>query len=47
MTDEDKDRVLVDLQEKVTSLERRLGGNLSEDEHLQELMKEVKNKLLA
>lgn len=41
MTDEDKERVLLDLQEKISSLERRLHGNLSEDELLQELLKEV------
>ncbi|KAK6306562.1 hypothetical protein J4Q44_G00234870 [Coregonus suidteri] len=40
VTDEDKERVLLDLQEKVSSLERRLQGNLSEDELLQELLKE-------
>ncbi|XP_014015942.1 golgin subfamily A member 1 isoform X1 [Salmo salar] len=40
VTGEDKDRVLLDLQEKVSSLERRLQGNLSEDELLQELLKE-------
>ncbi|XP_014015943.1 golgin subfamily A member 1 isoform X2 [Salmo salar] len=41
VTGEDKDRVLLDLQEKVSSLERRLQGNLSEDELLQELLKEM------
>lgn len=41
---EDKERLLVELQKKVTSLERRLQGNLSQDEHLQELLQEVKNK---
>ncbi|XP_029915645.1 golgin subfamily A member 1 isoform X2 [Myripristis murdjan] len=40
VTEEDKERLLVDLQKKVTSLERRLEGNLSQDEHLQELLKE-------
>ncbi|XP_022602233.1 golgin subfamily A member 1 isoform X3 [Seriola dumerili] len=40
VTDEDKERLLVDLQKKVTSLERRLQGNLSQDEHLQELLQE-------
>uniref|UniRef100_A0A8C7TYL4 Golgin subfamily A member 1 n=1 Tax=Oncorhynchus mykiss TaxID=8022 RepID=A0A8C7TYL4_ONCMY len=40
VTDEDRERVLLDLQEKVSSLERRLQGNLSEDELLQELLKE-------
>lgn len=43
MTEEEKERSLVELQTKVTSLERRLQGNLSQDEHLQELLKEVKN----
>uniref|UniRef100_A0A8C8CKY5 GRIP domain-containing protein n=1 Tax=Oncorhynchus tshawytscha TaxID=74940 RepID=A0A8C8CKY5_ONCTS len=36
-----RERVLLDLQEKISSLERRLHGNLSEDELLQELLKEV------
>uniref|UniRef100_A0AAY5KLV3 Golgin subfamily A member 1 n=1 Tax=Esox lucius TaxID=8010 RepID=A0AAY5KLV3_ESOLU len=40
VTDEDKERVLLDLQEKVSSLERRLRGNLSEDELLRELLNE-------
>ncbi|CAK6959657.1 golgin subfamily A member 1 [Scomber scombrus] len=40
VTEEDKERVLMDLQKKVTSLERRLQGNLSQDEHLQELLQE-------
>ncbi|XP_078106132.1 golgin subfamily A member 1 isoform X3 [Sander vitreus] len=40
VTEEDKERLLVDLQKKVTSLERRLHGNLSQDEHLQELLQE-------
>ncbi|XP_044054006.1 golgin subfamily A member 1 isoform X2 [Siniperca chuatsi] len=40
VTEEDKDRLLVDLQKKVTSLDRRLQGNLSQDEHLQELLQE-------
>uniref|UniRef100_A0A3B5B3G3 Golgin subfamily A member 1 n=1 Tax=Stegastes partitus TaxID=144197 RepID=A0A3B5B3G3_9TELE len=38
--EEDKERLLVDLQKKVTSLERRLQGNLSQDEHLQEFLQE-------
>uniref|UniRef100_A0A673BP99 GRIP domain-containing protein n=1 Tax=Sphaeramia orbicularis TaxID=375764 RepID=A0A673BP99_9TELE len=38
--EEEKERTLVDLQKKVTSLERRLQGNLSQDEHLQELLQE-------
>uniref|UniRef100_A0A8D3CQQ1 Golgin subfamily A member 1 n=1 Tax=Scophthalmus maximus TaxID=52904 RepID=A0A8D3CQQ1_SCOMX len=37
---EDKERLLADLQKKVTSLDRRLQGNLSQDEHLQELLQE-------
>uniref|UniRef100_A0A669FA59 Golgin subfamily A member 1 n=1 Tax=Oreochromis niloticus TaxID=8128 RepID=A0A669FA59_ORENI len=41
VTVEDKERLLVDLQKKVTSLERRLRGNLSQDEHLQELLQEI------
>ncbi|XP_029367324.1 golgin subfamily A member 1 isoform X2 [Echeneis naucrates] len=40
VTEEDKDRLLVDLQKKVTTLERQLQGNLSQDEHLQELLQE-------
>uniref|UniRef100_A0A3P8VKQ3 Golgin subfamily A member 1 n=1 Tax=Cynoglossus semilaevis TaxID=244447 RepID=A0A3P8VKQ3_CYNSE len=40
VTEEEKERSLVELQTKVTSLERRLQGNLSQDEHLQELLKE-------
>uniref|UniRef100_A0A8D3BTY0 Golgin subfamily A member 1 n=1 Tax=Scophthalmus maximus TaxID=52904 RepID=A0A8D3BTY0_SCOMX len=43
VTEEDKERLLADLQKKVTSLDRRLQGNLSQDEHLQELLQEVKN----
>lgn len=43
VTEEDKERLLTDLQKKVTSLERRLQGNLSQDDHLQELLQEVKN----
>lgn len=38
---EDKVRLLTELQKKVVSLERRLQGNLSQDEHLQELLQEV------
>lgn len=41
MTEEDKERLLVELQKKISSLERRLQGNLSQDEHLQELLQEV------
>ncbi|XP_054466585.1 golgin subfamily A member 1 isoform X2 [Anoplopoma fimbria] len=40
VTEVDKERLLADLQKKVTSLERRLQGNLSQDEHLQELLQE-------
>nr|XP_046241980.1 golgin subfamily A member 1 isoform X3 [Scatophagus argus] len=40
VTEEDKVRLLMDLQKKVMSLERRLQGNLSQDEHLQELLQE-------
>ncbi|KAM8761156.1 golgin subfamily A member 1 isoform 2-T3 [Acanthopagrus schlegelii] len=40
VTEEDKERLLMDLQKKVTSLERRLQGNLSQDDHLQELLQE-------
>lgn len=38
---EDKERLLMELQKKVASLERRLQGDLSQDEHLQELLQEV------
>ncbi|KAK9523207.1 hypothetical protein VZT92_019614 [Zoarces viviparus] len=41
VTEVDKERSLSDLQKKVTSLERRLRGNLSQDEHLQELLHEM------
>uniref|UniRef100_A0A1A8PQ79 Golgin subfamily A member 1 n=3 Tax=Nothobranchius pienaari TaxID=704102 RepID=A0A1A8PQ79_9TELE len=40
VTEEDKERLLVEFQKKVSSLERRLQGNLSQDEHLQELLQE-------
>uniref|UniRef100_A0A8B9KLP5 Golgin subfamily A member 1 n=1 Tax=Astyanax mexicanus TaxID=7994 RepID=A0A8B9KLP5_ASTMX len=40
MTEEERERLLADLQEKALSLERRLEANLSQDEHLQELLKE-------
>ncbi|KAM9810533.1 golgin subfamily A member 1 [Neosynchiropus ocellatus] len=40
VTEEDKDRLLSELQKKVHSLERRLEGNLSQDEHLQEMLQE-------
>lgn len=41
MTQEEKERSGAELQRKVASLERRLQGNLSRDEHLQELLQEV------
>jgi len=41
VTEEDKERLLGELQKKVSSLDRRLQGNLSQDEHLQELLQEV------
>nr|XP_057927713.1 golgin subfamily A member 1 isoform X2 [Doryrhamphus excisus] len=40
VTEEDKERLLRDLQKKVSSLERRLQGNMTPDEHLQELLQE-------
>ncbi|KAM6930958.1 golgin subfamily A member 1 [Xenentodon cancila] len=40
VTEEDKDRLLLELQKKVSSLESRLQGNLSQDEHLQALLQE-------
>uniref|UniRef100_A0A3P9MIJ9 Golgin subfamily A member 1 n=1 Tax=Oryzias latipes TaxID=8090 RepID=A0A3P9MIJ9_ORYLA len=40
VTGEDKDRLVTELQKKVSSLERRLQGNLSQNEHLQELLQE-------
>ncbi|XP_035235304.1 golgin subfamily A member 1 isoform X1 [Anguilla anguilla] len=40
VAEEEKDRQVSDLQKKVSSLERRLQGNLTEDEHLEELLKE-------
>ncbi|KAG5840773.1 hypothetical protein ANANG_G00192220 [Anguilla anguilla] len=40
VAEEEKDRQVSDLQGKVSSLERRLQGNLTEDEHLEELLKE-------
>lgn len=42
VTEEERERLLADLQEKATSLERRLEANYSQDEHLQELLKEVR-----
>lgn len=41
MAEEEKERLLVELQKKVSSLGRRLQGNLSQDEHLQELLQEA------
>ncbi|XP_060737074.1 golgin subfamily A member 1 isoform X1 [Tachysurus vachellii] len=40
VTEEEREHLLANLQEKVLSLERRLEANLSQDEHLQELLKE-------
>ncbi|KAJ8263334.1 hypothetical protein COCON_G00157910 [Conger conger] len=40
VAEEEKERLVSDLQEKVSSLDRRLQGNLTEDEHLEELLKE-------
>lgn len=40
VTDEEKERVMLDLHEKVSSLERRLQGNFSQDDHMQETLKE-------
>ncbi|KAJ8379572.1 hypothetical protein SKAU_G00003500 [Synaphobranchus kaupii] len=40
VAEEEKARLVSDLQERVASLERRLQGNLTEDEHLQEMLKE-------
>ncbi|XP_028664974.2 golgin subfamily A member 1 [Erpetoichthys calabaricus] len=40
VTVEEKDKIVGLLQVKVSSLEKRVEGNLSEDEHLQELLKE-------
>lgn len=40
VTEEDKERMVLDLQEKVSSLDRRLQGNFSPDDHMQELLKE-------
>jgi len=42
VTEEERERLLADLQEKAASLERRLEANYSQDEHLQELLKEVR-----
>ncbi|KAI2661452.1 Golgin subfamily A member 1 [Labeo rohita] len=40
VTEEERERLLANLQEKAASLERRLEANFSQDEHLQELLKE-------
>ncbi|XP_077417990.1 golgin subfamily A member 1 isoform X2 [Vanacampus margaritifer] len=40
VSEEDKERVLGDLQKKVNSLERQLQGNLSQDDYLLELLQE-------
>ncbi|KAM9476225.1 golgin subfamily A member 1 isoform 3-T4 [Clarias gariepinus] len=40
VTEEERERLVADLQEKASSLGRRLEANLSQDEHLQELLKE-------
>jgi len=40
---EDRERSLLDLQRKVSSLDRRLQENLSPEQHLQELLQEVKD----
>uniref|UniRef100_A0A8C6TC03 Golgin subfamily A member 1 n=1 Tax=Neogobius melanostomus TaxID=47308 RepID=A0A8C6TC03_9GOBI len=47
LTEEEKERTLLELQKKVASLERRLQGNLSPDEHLQELLQEVSTGLCS
>lgn len=41
VTEEDKEQVIVGLQKKVAFLEGWLHKNLSQDENLQELLKEV------
>lgn len=46
VTVEDKERLLAELQKKVASLERRLQGDLSQDQHLLELLQEVSQTLL-
>ncbi|XP_068594609.1 LOW QUALITY PROTEIN: golgin subfamily A member 1-like [Brachionichthys hirsutus] len=40
LTVEDRERLITDLRKKAVSLERRLQGDLSQDEHLQELLQE-------
>jgi golgin subfamily A protein 1 len=43
---QEKEKLITHLQEKVTSLEKRLEQNLSGEEHVQELLKEVMCVLL-
>ncbi|XP_011616866.2 golgin subfamily A member 1 isoform X1 [Takifugu rubripes] len=43
VVEEEKERLLLELQRKAASLERRLEGNLSQDEHLQEFLQEKSN----
>lgn len=43
----ERDRLTEQLQEKVSSLEKKLERNLSGDEHVQELLKEVITQLRA
>uniref|UniRef100_H3BG65 Golgin subfamily A member 1 n=1 Tax=Latimeria chalumnae TaxID=7897 RepID=H3BG65_LATCH len=42
---EEKDKFIAHLQEKVSSLSRRIEGNFSEDEHLQELLRENQQRV--
>lgn len=44
---QEKEKLITHLQEKVTSLERRLEQNLSGEEYVQELLKEVTSSLWA
>lgn len=44
---QEKEKLITHLQEKVTSLEKRLEQNLSGEEHVQELLKEVISSLWA
>lgn len=43
----ERDKLTEELQEKVSSLEKKLERNLSGDEHVQELLKEVITQLKA
>lgn len=43
----ERDKLTQQLQEKVSSLENKLERNLSGDEHVQELLKEVITQLKA